>query len=66
VKRSRALLYRITATDLVRSKARLQDIIEPKGKQVLFIWLCGACAIDIKALGVPTPGHDVQDVAIVT
>lgn len=53
-------------TDLVQLEARLQDIIDPKGKQVLFIWLCGACAIDIEALGVPTPGHDVQDVVIVT
>lgn len=47
-------------------EARLQDIIDPKGKQVLFIWLYSAYAIDIEALGVPTPGHDVQDVVIVT
>jgi CRISPR-associated protein Cas2 len=51
-------LCRITATDLVRLKARLQDIIEPKEDQVLFIRLCGACAVDIEALGVQTPAHD--------
>jgi CRISPR-associated protein Cas2 len=59
-------LCRITATDLVRLKARLEDIIEPKEDQVLFIRLCGACAVDIKALGVPTPAHDAQDVVIVS
>ena len=59
-------LCRITATDLVRLKARLEDIIEPKEDQVLFMRLCGACAVDIEALGVPTPAHDVQDVVITT
>jgi CRISPR-associated protein Cas2 len=59
-------LCRITATDLVRLKARLEDIIEPKEDQVLFIRLCGACAVDFEALGVPTPTYDAQDVVIVS
>ena len=59
-------LCRISATDLVRLKARLEDIIEPKEDQVLFIRLCSACAVDIEALGVPTPAHDAQDVVIVS
>jgi CRISPR-associated protein Cas2 len=59
-------LCRITATDLVRLKTRLEDIIEPKEDQVLFIRLCGMCAAEIEALGVPTPAHDAQDVVIVT
>jgi hypothetical protein len=29
------------------------------------IRLCGACAVDIEALGVPTPPYDAQDVVIV-
>ena len=59
-------LCRVSATDLVRLKARLEDIIEPKEDQVLFIRLCGGCAVDIEALGVPTPAHDAQDVVIVS
>jgi CRISPR-associated protein Cas2 len=59
-------LCRITATDLVRLKTRLEDIIEPKEDQVLFIRLCGMCAAEIEALGVPTPAHDARDVVIVT
>jgi CRISPR-associated protein Cas2 len=59
-------LCRITASDLVRLKARLEEIIEPKEDQVLFIWLCSACAVDIEALRIPTPAHDAQDVVIVS
>jgi CRISPR-associated protein Cas2 len=59
-------LCRITATDLVRLKTRLENIIEPKEDQVLFIRLCGACAVYIEAIGIPTPAHDVQDVVIVS
>jgi len=59
-------LYRITATGLVRLKARLEDIIDRKEDQVLFIRLCAACAVDIEALGVPPPVHDAQAVVIVS
>lgn len=65
-RQSPVFLCRITATDLVRLKARMEDIIEPKEDQILFIRLCGACAVDIEALRVPTPGHDAQDVVIVS
>jgi hypothetical protein len=51
-------LCRITATDLVSLKAHLEEIIEPKEDQVIFIRLCGACAVDIETFGVPTPAHD--------
>jgi hypothetical protein len=33
---------------------------------VLFIRLCGTCAVDIEALGVLTPAHDAQGVVIVS
>ena len=59
-------LCRISAADLVRLKARLEEIIEPKVDQVLFIRLCATCAGEIEALGVPTPAHDAQDVVIVS
>ena len=59
-------LCRISAVDLVRLKARLEDIIDPKQDQVIFIRLCAACAVDIEALGVPTPAYDAQDVVIVS
>jgi CRISPR-associated protein Cas2 len=57
---------RISSTDLVRLKARLQEIIDPEEDQVIFIRLCAMCAADIEALGVPTPAHDAQDVVIVS
>jgi CRISPR-associated protein Cas2 len=59
-------LCRISPTDLVRLKARLEDIIDPMQDQVLFIRLCGLCATDIEALGVPTPAYDARDVVIVS
>ena len=59
-------LCRISPTDLVRLKARLEDIVDPRQDQVLFIRLCAACAVDIEALGVPTLAYDAQDVVIVT
>jgi CRISPR-associated protein Cas2 len=59
-------LCRISAADLVRLKARLEEIIAPEEDQVIFIRLCAMCATEIEALGVPTPGHDAQDVVIVS
>lgn len=59
-------LCRITATDLVRLKSRLYDIIDLKEDQVLFIPLCGRCAAGIEALGRPVEKHDAKDVVIVT
>ena len=44
----------------------MEDIIEPKEDQILFIRLCAACAVDIEALGVPPPVHDAQAVVIVS
>jgi CRISPR-associated protein Cas2 len=57
---------RISSADLVRLKARLENIIDPKLDQVLFIRLCAMCAGTIEALGVPTPAHDAQDAVIVS
>jgi CRISPR-associated protein Cas2 len=59
-------LCRLTATDLVRLKSRLYDLIDKRVDQVLFIPLCPRCAAGIEALGRPVEKHDVKDVVIVT
>jgi CRISPR-associated protein Cas2 len=59
-------LCRLTATDLVRLKSRLYDIINLAEDQVLFIRLCDRCVEGIEALGRPVEKHDAKDVVIVT
>jgi CRISPR-associated protein Cas2 len=59
-------LARLSATDLVRLKSRLYDIINLQEDQVLFIPVCDRCAGQIEALGRPTERHDARDVVIVT
>lgn len=59
-------LCRLTATDLVRLKSRLYDIINLKEDQVMFIPLCNRCAAQIEAIGLPIEAHDARDVVIVT
>jgi CRISPR-associated protein Cas2 len=59
-------LCRLGATDIVRLKSRLYDIIDLQKDQVLFIPMCGRCASDIEALGRPVEKHDARDVVIVT
>ena len=59
-------LCRLTATNLVRLKSRLYDLIKLDEDQVLFIPLCERCSAQIEALGRSTAAHDAQDVVIVT
>jgi CRISPR-associated protein Cas2 len=59
-------LCRLTATDLVRLKSRLYDIINLQEDQVMFIPLCTRCAAQIEAIGLPIEAHDARDVVIVT
>ena len=59
-------LCRLTATDLVRLKSRLYDIINLQEDQVMFIPLCNRCAAQIEAIGLPIEAHDARDVVIVT
>lgn len=59
-------LCRISALDLVRLKTRLEEIIDPKQDQIIFVRLCANCAVEIDALGVPTAAHDARDVVIVS
>jgi CRISPR-associated protein Cas2 len=59
-------LCRLTATDLVRLKSRLYDVIDLQEDQVLFVPMCNRCAAQIEALGRPVEAHDAKDVVIVT
>jgi CRISPR-associated protein Cas2 len=59
-------LCRLSATDLVRLRSRLYDLIDLAEDQVLFIPLCPKCVNQIEALGRPTEAVDARDVVIVT
>jgi CRISPR-associated protein Cas2 len=59
-------LCRLSATDLVRLKSRLYDIINLKEDQVLFVPVCNRCAEQMEALGRPVEAFDARDVVIVT
>jgi CRISPR-associated protein Cas2 len=59
-------LCRLSATDFVRLRNRLYDIIDLQADQVLFIPLCGKCLHGIEALGRPTGPPDAKDNVIVT
>jgi CRISPR-associated protein Cas2 len=58
-------LCRLSATDFVRLRSRLYDIIDLAEDQVLFIPLCGKCVTRIESLGRPTEAADAKDVVVV-
>jgi CRISPR-associated protein Cas2 len=58
-------LCRLSATDIVKLRSRLYDLIDLTADQVLFIPLCGKCVAGIEALGRPTEAHDAKDVVVV-
>ena len=58
-------LCRTSATDFVKLRSRLYDIIDLGEDQVLFIPLCGRCVGGIEALGRPTDAVDKHDVVMV-
>jgi CRISPR-associated protein Cas2 len=58
-------LCRLSATDLVRLRSRLYDIIDLSADQVLLIPLCPKCVNAIEALGRPTEAADAKDVVLV-
>src|SRR5947208_9380276 len=55
-------LCRLSATDFVRMRSRLYDLINLQPDQVLFIPLCGKCEKNIEALGRPTEDPEARDV----
>src|SRR5579871_5277088 len=58
-------LCRVSATDFVRLRSRLYDIIDLKVDQVLFIPLCPRCVGGMEAIGRPTDAADARDNVIV-
>lgn len=65
-KQKSVFLCRVTATDIVKLRSRLYDILELTQDQVLFIPLCGKCLHGIEALGRPTSPTDAKDTVIVS
>lgn len=59
-------LCRLSATDFVRLRSRLYDLIHLEQDQVLFIPVCPKCVNAIESLGRPTEAVDAKDVVIVT
>jgi CRISPR-associated protein Cas2 len=59
-------LVRVSATDFVRLRGRLYDIIDLTEDQVLFLPLTEACLQRMEAIGRPTDPHDKHDVVMVT
>lgn len=66
VRRQYSVFYaRLSATDRVRLRSRLYELIDLEEDQVLFIPLCERCVSGIEALGRPTEAADARDVLIV-
>jgi CRISPR-associated protein Cas2 len=58
-------LCRLSATDFVRLRSRLYDIIDLNADQVLFVPLCPRCVNGMEAIGRPTEAADAKDVVLV-
>lgn len=56
---------RLSATDWVRLRTRLYDVIELSKDQVLFIPVCGNCVSKMETLGRPMPPPESHDVVLV-
>jgi CRISPR-associated protein Cas2 len=58
-------LVRVSATDFVRLRSRLYDIIDLNEDQVLFIPLTESGLQRMEAIGRPTDPHDKNDVVMI-
>jgi CRISPR-associated protein Cas2 len=58
-------LVRVSATDFVRLRARLYDIIDLNEDQVLFIPLTDTCLQRLEAIGRATDSYDKNDVVMI-
>ena len=58
-------LCRVSATDFVRLRSRLYDLINLDEDQVLFIPMTNSCLERMEAIGRPTDAHDAKDKVIV-
>lgn len=58
-------LVRVSATDFVRLRTRLYDIIDLNEDQVLFIPLTDSCLQRVESIGQPTDSYDKNDVVMI-
>jgi CRISPR-associated protein Cas2 len=58
-------LVRVSATDFVRLRSRLYDIIDLNADQVLFIPLSESGLQRMESIGRPTDPHDKNDIVMV-
>ena len=58
-------LCRLSATDFVRLRSRLYDLIDLQADQVLFVPLCARCVLQFDVLGRPMEAVEARDVVIV-
>jgi CRISPR-associated protein Cas2 len=58
-------LVRVSATDFVRLRTRLYDLIDLNEDQVLFIPLTDSCLQRMEALGRSTDSYDKNDVVVI-
>ncbi len=58
-------LVRLSATDMVRLRTRLYDVVDLTADQVLFIPLCAKCVNGIEPLGRPTDAPGAEDVVVI-
>lgn len=58
-------LCRLSATDFVRLRNRLYDIVNLERDQVIFIPLCAKCVAGMEAIGRPTEAADAKDKVVV-
>jgi CRISPR-associated protein Cas2 len=58
-------LVRVSATDFIKLRTRLYDIIDLDEDQVLFFPITDACLRQVEAIGRPTDAHDKNDVVMV-
>jgi CRISPR-associated protein Cas2 len=64
-KQKSVFLCRVSATDFVRLRSRLYDLINLDEDQVLFIPMTNSCLERMEAIGRPTDPHDKNDVVMV-
>ena len=58
-------LCRLSATDFVRLRSRLYDLIDLKADQVMFVPMCAKCVAQMDSIGQRLDPPDAKDVVVV-
>jgi CRISPR-associated protein Cas2 len=58
-------LCRLSATEFVKLRSRLYDVIDLQRDQVHFLPLCAKCVNNIEAIGRPIEAPDAKDMVVV-